>query len=387
MNQKDKEISTRRKAIAIQTCFINNYGACLQAFALQQAIIGLGEKAYILPFDRYKWCCMSPRRYFLHKCKLLKNRDKQTLSFDRNFERFRAKYLNILTRFCNRDRNKFRAYNKKFDTFVCGSDVIWNPNLNDGKNLWFDMLAFADEGANKIAYAPSFGVVKFPEELAEEAKLYLERFNYLSCREDEGVELLKNDFGLSALHVLDPTMLISREEWISYASKCKRLVKNDYYFIYMFSDMPIKELVNKLLEETSCDVIIIPFGNADDSIFESPRVHNALSDFGPLDFVKAINDAKCVFANSLHALAFSINMNTPFVLFNRDDNKSSTSINSRLRSMIRMFGFNNRLFSFEKFFESNISSIECCSFEESNDILKNEREKSLDYLRKAINHE
>ena len=377
----------KRKKIAIQTCFINNYGACLQAFALQQAINSLGMKAYILPFDRYDWCCATPLKYVHHKLKLIKQTDKETLFFEMNFERFRAKNLNIINKFCNRDKNKFRAYNKKFDTFVCGSDVIWNPNFRNGENLWFDMLAFADDNANKIAYAPSLGIVKFPEKLVDEAKLYLERFNYLSCREDEGVALLKNDFGLSALHVLDPTLLISREEWLSYASKRKRLVKNDYYFIYMFSDMPIKELVEKLLSETSSDVVIIPFGDVDRSIFDSPRVHNAMSAFGPLDFVKVINDAKCVFANSLHALAFSINMNTPFVLFNRDDDKSEKSINSRIRSMLGMFGFNNRLFTFEKFFDSDVSEIERCSFEKSNDILGKEREKSFNYLKRALNHE
>lgn len=382
------------KRVAIQTCFIDNYGACLQAYAIQKEVNkALGyEGSLILPFDRYVWfrtfdSNKDKLKIFLKKIRHFRNKSfKNNSKIHTNFEKFRNNYLTFDCRKLTRNYKYFYELNNTFDSFVCGSDVIWNPTFRK-ENLWYDMLRFAEDDKKIIAYAPSFGISHFPSGggLLKEAKNYLGRFTSLSCREDEGVDIIKNQFGLSAEHVLDPTLLLSKEEWSLLAKKSKAKAKKDYVVIYMFDDMPLDKIVNKILEETNYDIYLFPFGNIKNDIFKNKRIHNACLMSGPIEFVYLIGNAKLVLANSLHALAFSINMNTPFVIFNRDELDEEHSINSRMRSMTRMFKFENRIFKFSSFFESQISDYTQMNFDESNSILLKQREFSKKYLKDAIN--
>ena len=380
------------KRVAIQTCFIDNYGACLQAYAIQKEVNkALGyEGSLILPFDRYVWfrafdSNKDKLKTFLKKIKYFRNKSfKNNAKIHRNFEKFRNKFLIFDNRKLTRNYKYFYELNNTFDSFVCGSDVIWNPTFRK-ENLWYDMLRFAEDDKKIVAYAPSFGISRFPEELCDEAKEHLSRFTSLSCREDEGVKIIKDQFGLSAEHVLDPTLLLSKDEWSLLTKKSKVKAKKDYMVIYMFDDMPLEKIVNKILEETNYDIYLFPFGNVKNYIFKNKRIHNACRVSGPIEFVYLIGHAKLILANSLHALAFSINMNTPFVIFNRDELDEEHSINSRMRSMTRMFKFENRIVKFSNFFDSQISDYTQMNFDESNSILLKQREFSKMYLKDSIN--
>lgn len=380
------------KKIAIQTCFINNYGACLQAFAIQKAVneVSGSDSSVIIPFDRYVFfkTFLARKEKVTNVLKRIKHfrnkRLKEERKFNKSFESFRKNYLIFESKKLHRDYKYFYELNNSFDTFVCGSDVIWNPTFRK-ENLWFDMLAFAEPNKKIVAYAPSFGISRFPEELCNQAKEHLSRFTSLSCREDEGVKIIKDQFGLSAEHVLDPTLLLSKEEWSLLTKKSKVKAKKDYVVIYMFDDMPLDKIVNKILKETNYDIYLFPFGNVKNDIFNNKRIHNACRMSGPIEFVYLIGYAKLVLANSLHALAFSINTNTPFVIFNRDELDEEHSINSRMRSMTRMFKFENRIVKFSNFFDSQISDYTQMNFDESNSILLEQREFSKKYLKDAIN--
>ncbi|MCQ2977985.1 MAG: polysaccharide pyruvyl transferase family protein, partial [archaeon] len=161
-------------------------------------------------------------------------------------------------------------------------------------------------------------------------------------------------------------------------------VKKDYVVIYMFDDMPLDKIVNKILDETNYDIYLFPFGNVKNDIFKNKRIHNACRVSGPIEFVYLIGHAKLVLANSLHALAFSINMNTPFVIFNRDELDEEHSINSRMRSMTRMFKFESRILSFDKFYNEKLCNVVNLNFGVANEILKAQRNKSFKYLKEAL---
>ena len=379
------------KKVLIQTCFINNYGACLQAYALQSVINNFhNTKSYIIPFDRYPDLNLNFSRKVRRLLKLVKYFRKpiyyqviDDIKFERAFNFFRKKYLLFYkVHKLTRDKKFFLSLNYDCKYFVCGSDIIWNPNLKKD-NLWYDMLGFCKDNSIRIAYAPSFGISVFPNDLIPECSQYLFKFNYLSCREDSGVKIIRDQFQLNSEHVLDPTLLLTNTQWKNLCLGVKPNKKNKYCFIYMFSKMPIKEIVDKILFDTDLDIEIIPFGNVDESLFND-RVHKNKSNTGPLEFVSLISNAKLVIANSLHALAFSINLNTPFIIFNRDNYDPNYSINSRLTSMLNMFNFSDRLIDINTFLNGNIYSYLEQNFILSNKILKENRIKCVAYLKDAL---
>ena len=370
--------------IGLQTCFIDNYGACLQAYALKKVLENLNHNVDILPFDRYNWQKYS---YSLKdKLRIIKNNHHlpifdSSYNFSRKFIKFRKEYLKLDVNKINRKVSIFQSYSNNYDAFVCGSDLIWNPNFRKD-NLYFDMLGFVEDDKLKISYAPSFGITKFPDDDIWLAKYYLNRFDYISCRESDGVNLINKDFNLSATHVLDPTLLVSSKEWLSLFKSKK--YKRDYVFIYMFDNMPIKQIVHYILSTTNYDVRIIPFGNVSKDIFRNNRVFEHYKNCGPFDFLNLIKNAKLVIANSLHALAFSINFNTPFILFKRDNFSETKSINSRLTSMVYMFGINDRIIDLDSFKKNDIAKYTSMDFSLVNSLLDKQRELSLQFLIHAL---
>ena len=158
-----------------------------------------------------------------------------------------------------REYEYFRKLNNEFDYFVCGSDVIWNPNFRK-ENLYFDMFGFAEENKCIFSYAPSFGVEEVSQEVVDECSKYLQKFDLISCRESNGVDLLKNQFKMKSTHVLDPTLMIEAERWTE-LSKDSYSHDKKYVVIYMFDDFPLEKIATKILSETNFDILLFNFKN------------------------------------------------------------------------------------------------------------------------------
>lgn len=370
--------------VALQTCTIDNYGACLQAYALKHSIDKLGFRCSIINFNRYgKDLRLSPKQVIKHIIIKLyppqKNKNRRSFLFDS----FRTVFLKMRGN-PTRSKTKYLSTNKKYNIFVCGSDIVWNPYLRP-ENLWFDMLAFADDNSTKIAYVPSFGISHFPDEHLEIAKKFIKRFDYLSCREDEGVAILKNQFGVDASHLLDPTLLLSKSEWLKNLNIKKEEILSNYVFLYYFNEFPIDDLINKILLETSLDVYYVNKNNVSKSFMSNPRLHCVYNNAGPIEFTKYILNSKLCICNSLHGLAFSINLNIPFLLFGRGNESDKRNINSRLRSMVKMFNVSNRYNQYNNLENININNYIEMDFTSINKILQKKREESLAFLNKALN--
>lgn len=149
-----------------------------------------------------------------------------------SFQKFTDKYINqskfviskncIPTDIC-----------KKYDYFVCGSDQVWNPKFNFNSEINFATFAKKEQ---RIAYSPSFGISKIPEEFASQYKKWINGMNYLSIREQSGANIIKKLTNRDAIVLIDPTLMLSKQEWMSIAKKPAWKLKNKYILTYFLGD-------------------------------------------------------------------------------------------------------------------------------------------------------
>jgi len=253
------------------------------------------------------------------------------------------------------------------DACFAGSDQIWNSSTLYVDPLYY--LRFAPR-EKRIALAPSFGRDFVADYNKKKLGQWISEFTGISVREDSGVSIIKELTGRDAAQLVDPTLMISGEKW-------KQILgvedKNDNYILAYFLDKPSENAryaIMKLKEKYGCDVIAIPYR------FEDMDYCDRMVPTGPIEFVDLVNNAKCVLTDSFHGTAFSINLHTPFFVFSREYGSASSQSN-RVESILRKMKMESR-------FDSELSSDDVLNidFIFSEGILKEERRKACDYLKK-----
>lgn len=378
-----------KKSIGIITILkVNNYGAELQAFALQRKLQLMGYDAEIIDYLFYK----HPRHireaqsmpFYPYP---LKRRIKEALlpMIERikslrhiNAERRRKKgFEDFHERNTKFSQQTYRKYTELYanpplyDAYCVGSDQVWNPNCYTSLYPYF--LTFAPQGATRFSYASSFGVTKIPDSARHIYKECLEKLDYISVREKTGVRLVKELCGRDALNVLDPTMLLDADEWMAIADT-KGLDHMEYILIYELTTTPfLTECAMMLSEQTGIKVVRICKGAFRQDPLTSP-IENVL-DASPDRFLGLFSRAKVVLTNSFHGTVFSI-------LFKKDFYtilKRSGDRNSRVTDLLGTLSIDRICYDDVAFEER--CAIDYDRVDESLDIL---RRQSLSYIRNAI---
>ena len=219
--------------------FAHHYGAQLQAYATMRAVQALGAECQIIDYRLPH--TVGTNRVFKsgRSVRDLASNGHTALhypAFQRRFQRFEdfvAREMALTPRQYSSAR-ELAAEPPDCDVFLAGSDQIWNPYIFQDKQ--FDpafLLAFAGE-KRRIAYAPSLGVPELPADKAGQLKAFLEPFSALSVREKRGQALLRQAAGREARVVLDPTLLLTGEEWGKLAVPPQG--KRGYILCYFVSD-------------------------------------------------------------------------------------------------------------------------------------------------------
>lgn len=138
-------------------------------------------------------------------------------------------------------KNKLKKIEKNFDFFIAGSDQIWNPNFFT--NMSINMLSFAKSN-KKIAIAPSIGVVKLTDNQKNIFKKYLNDFKLLSCREEQGSKIIKETTGRECPTLIDPTLMLSKEEWSLIEKNQNFMMIQKNLFSYIFWEPSHKIITN-----------------------------------------------------------------------------------------------------------------------------------------------
>lgn len=257
----------------------------------------------------------------------------------------------------------------KYDYFITGSDQVWNPNF--ARLTSIDLLSFANP-EQKISFSASFGINELPESKKEFTKENLETFKAISVREDAGKKIVEDLTGRKDVQVLvDPTMLLTIEDWDKVAKKPKQLKTDKYILNYFLGELSEKRKaeIDRIAKENDCEVINILDKN------------NPFYCTGPSEFLYLEKHAFLVCTDSFHSSVFAILYNTPFIVFNREDD--TVPMNSRIETLINKFNLRNREYNGKEITKENLNH----DYTEAYKILEEERKKSIKFLRQALDIE
>lgn len=328
---------------------IVNYGSVLQAYATQQVVNSLGYDSKLIRFENNKkdsfaylsllrnLCSFYHWGLRIEKIKLRKNRAAAPSKERRDkFDNFIRKH--ILETLPLSSGQELLDECKKYDILLAGSDQIWHPS---NRPLHYYTLDFISN-IKKISYASSFGVNKLPNQMKRGYKKALQAFDYITVREQSGVDII-NGLGLSAHLVVDPTLLLSCEEWNSVVTE--DIVNKNYIFCYFLGsreDGRIKALEMKRIT----GLPIIAICGVDDFIeIDNVYIDEKIEAVGPGEFLALIKGSKYVFTDSFHCSVFSIIFEKDFYVFKRFLDEQKISTNSRIENLLSMFDLNNRMCS------------------------------------------
>ena len=319
----------------------SNYGAALQTFATLSLLKQLGFKAEIIDYsnikrDRiysplYRFLSLIKQKQFIKAVATLLafpgiiKRNREFLKFyKKNLKTSHIKYFNC-------DKLKNNDFN--YDVVIAGSDQIWNYNHN-GNDLNY-LLNFIPYYVKKISYASSFGLSKIPNDLKSKYTKLLNRFDYISVREEMGVDIIYNLIGKPFL-ALDPVLTHNPSFWTEYMAKIKFKEKSfDLYYLNnnSFRTSSIFDTQNKNSNFKKICLGSFRFADIFDSNFFL-RNHQ-----GPNYFLSYIKNARIVYTSSFHAVCFCLIFNVPFYVFM----SGIKGKDSRVKHLLAKFNLCNRI--------------------------------------------
>lgn len=314
----------------------DNYGAVLQTYALTHYI------TYFIRENDLDASCevidyrndAIEKRYNIRKlCEILRIKTKiKHLLLDshlkrnrKNFQIFRKIYLSVSN--ASYDRSTIYKSNEEYDIFITGSDQVWNGMLTNQDLSYF--LDFCTEDKIRIAYAASVGFEKIFFDHYDEFEHLLEKFTFISAREDLLCDGLKARGLTDTVKVLDPVFLLTADQYKCIES-VKNLVDGAYILVYVIAfEKNIYRFAQKLSKKTGYKIVYINV----DKTYKKGVVN--LRDVPTQHFLSLIKNAKYVVTSSFHGLAFSAIYNTCvyYQLSNSENN-----FNSRIITLVNALG-------------------------------------------------
>ncbi len=280
-------------------------------------------------------------------------------------------------------KDSMRALNTLCDNFVVGSDVLFR------NSLWKKMgkistLDWVDNTKNKIAYAASYGFDFMEGTKAETSEMayYMQRFNSFSTREESGIKLFKENFGVSATHVLDPVFLCDVSHFDDFAAKSSIHQEGKYICAYLLDPTPEKiNILNFAKEKCNQPYYIFSeyFDNPQLKAFKQNNVSVRFEVLRSEDRLNYIKNCDYFIADSFHGICFALIYNKNFICI---ANKARGA--TRFYSLLKMVGLENRIVeSFDDVIKNPIL-FEPIDFSRANDILLKEKCRCLSWLKEAI---
>lgn len=339
----------------------SNYGNRLQNYAVQEIFKRKGFDVDTLLCE--KNICRSTVRNLYHGCKsLLGNKKSKRIM---RFRQFNKDTIN--TRILKEKTGLYSSrIAEEYDFFVTGSDQVWNPNLRlKEKDNFFLRFAHREQ---RICLSPSVAAEEIPQNCITEFQIGLNGFPYLCCREKSGAELIEQLTGKNCENLIDPTLAIDAQLWRAFSRPVYQ--NRPYILLFFLGDISQSLRLQIQAEAKKREMEIVDLS--------SPADKHYVSD--PRNFTWLIDHAEMVLTDSFHGAAFSINLNTPFYVFDRVSEKTvENRMNSRIISLANKFCLS------ERYVHGSLESLEfACSFDQSNAVLRAERKKFENYLEKCL---
>ena len=362
----------KMKNIAIVTInYGHNYGNKLQNYAMQEIYQKMGFQVQTIKFRPtlklenktffqkvhgftfFKLLDKMKRKVNGHHCSVILNKRLE------NFEKFNQRIH--FTKEYNEEN--YRSFAEEFDYYSVGSDQVWNAYFADFSEFY--LIDFISS-EHKIAYAASFGVESVPDEYQAIFKQALSKFKMISCRETAGASLVQQFISKTVPVVIDPTMLLTADEWMKIAVVPEKYRNQRYVFVYILGqnrNLFLKK-IRRFARDHQCEIVDV----------SDPYSPNYA--YGPCEFLGLIHDAYAVFTDSFHATVFSILFQKPFYIFERVGSKHS--MYSRIDTLLNTLNLKDRKYSnsFDHLFSINYAQVDS--------LLLKERLQSEKYLKEAL---
>ena len=386
----------KKVGLAIVT-YGTNYGTYLQAFATQYFINKLGYDTEVINIESVEKEVSSARKkYFISRLlsyselksyfhvilgivKEKTNKPYRTFIGKRKtkMEEFKKEKF-VFSNKCD-SFNGLSAYCRdNYDSVVVGSDQLWRPANIAGN---FYTLNFVPDEVNKIAYATSFGLKQIRDNQIDIATRFLSRINHLSVRESSGAEIVDTLIKRKIPVVLDPTLLLTKDEWSIFAAS--EIETPDKYILCYFlgSNKSHRDFSVRLAKETGCKIVSlvhIAGYMALDKGFGDLQPANV----GPCEFLALVKNAQYVCTDSFHGCVFATQFERPLFAFKRFSNKDKMSTNDRISTLLKMLNMEERLvYGTEDCREYIDKAID---YSKAKELLDNRRKESVQYLENAF---
>lgn len=265
----------------------------------------------------------------------------------------------------------------EYSAFITGSDQVWNPD-------WYCPTMFLDfvpSDRTKLSYAASLGKSSLTETQKEQFQNHLKDFTAVSVREVDAVDMVAPLSPVNVECVLDPTLLLSEEQWETISAK--RLIEEDYLFYYFLgADAEEAALAESYAREKGLKIVGIPSAARDFSKQEIIHYDHVIWDASPAEFLSLIKHARCVFTDSFHATVFSSVFRKEHIVFPRAHNAGMTSRILRIASLFETH--DHFCDTPEKKQLQYLLQLKPISYDRELPELERQRKMSLDYLRKHL---
>ena len=368
-----------------------NYGGLLQNYALQQTLIRAGHDVETIDwknpdmkvtdwfrFKRFLLLKFGGKQYKSLKYIPAKKERSVIQNNTNRFIQTKIRHTKAMTGY---DDFEVQARNGAYDAYIVGSDQCWRPKYN--KFLPAMFLGFLkDSGARRIAYGVSFGTDEweFSEEMSTICAPLARKFNLVSVREDSGIILCKEHFGVDAIQVLDPTLLLTKEDYLHLVESENEPHSSGTLFNYILDpDDKTTDIINhvahglglkafQVLPKYQADTLTkeIVKGCIDDCVFPSVTA-----------WLRAFIDAEMTIVDSFHGMVFSILFNKPFWVIGNSERGMS-----RFTSLLKLFNLENRLLDLNEL--DNVAFSSPIDWDNVNAILEKQRISSKNLLLNSL---
>lgn len=356
-----------------------NYGAILQACALQDALRSLDVSAELIDFSPPHKKLPLPKKLL----GLAWRGARSFLGFRKRLLRtdaFRKRWIHASPAF--NDDGELMAYLETKDFCVVGSDQVWNPQIVPAENNIF-LLEKLSDSVPKFSYAASFGVSMLNDGEKAILRRCLRKFQAISVREQTGQKLL-DEMGIPGAELVsDPTLLLTPDQWADKAAALSG--KFPYILCYI---MPGKEenpaiyaLARKLLSQKKISDVVYLGDREYKRFFRRGADVSA----GPAEFLSYFANAAYVITNSFHGTCFSVNFRKNFisVVENADPSRNR---NSRIVDFLTPLGLEGQIFRFN----GDISALNQAEirfdvdYSKAGEILERQRNRSIAFLTRTL---
>lgn len=332
----------------------NNYGAVLQAYALNKKI---GEycSSEIINYHNEKF-------HKSHSTSGIKNKIINLIyrnaikKKNKEFSEFRKNKLLIKGDIIKDEQ--LSQLNDIFDVFISGSDQVWNLKCSGNNDSYF--LNFVNDTKKKNSYSASFGTRE--PKLDEMHIKYIKEFNHISVRERSGKDYL-SEININAVKTCDPVFLLDKGEWDKLAGD------NSDRYILVYEVVNGVNMINfaKMLSKVQkLKVIVIT------SSYKPILSVKTLRDIGPIKWLNLIKNAEYIITNSFHGLAFSLIFNKQFFV----ELLSNSDSNARMIELLEDMNLSSRLISDWQ----DIVKLDNIEFDNVNKKIKEVRKESIEYI-------